>query len=266
MTTRALTSILALFVATPLWADPTEGVVDLDILTGWRTADGTHMAALSIELAPGWKTYWRAPGDAGIPPSFDWAGSENLASASLHWPVPMLFLQNGMRSIGYSNRVVIPIEFNLDDASADAVMSGEVQIGVCEEICIPVSLQFSALLPPTGARDGAIVAALLDRPQTEEEARVGDVTCALTPIDEGLQVTARVDMPASSRGEVVVIEAGDQQVWVSEPETWREGDALYARSDMIHVSGGSFALNRSDVRITVFSGGQSVDIQGCDAG
>ncbi len=41
------------------------------VLEGWVRADGTRMAAVQLDLEPGWKTYWRAPGDAGIPPSFD---------------------------------------------------------------------------------------------------------------------------------------------------------------------------------------------------
>ena len=57
-----------------------------DLLTGWRLEDGRHAAAIRIRLDPGWKTYWRAPGDGGIPPSFDWQGARNLAGWSVHWP------------------------------------------------------------------------------------------------------------------------------------------------------------------------------------
>lgn len=263
---RILTSVIALCMANPMWAGPADGVVELEVLSGWRTADGTHMAGLQIQLAPGWKTYWRSPGDGGIPPRFAWSGSENLAAAAFHWPVPEVFHQNDMRSIGYSDSVVIPVELTIPNSGQDARMRGQIQIGVCEEICVPVLLNFDAVLPAGGTREPSIVAALLDRPQTEREAGVGAVTCTLDPIEDGMRITTRVAMAPMSASEDVVIEAGDQQVWVSEPQTWREGNALYARSDMIHVNGGGFALNRSQVRITVLAGGQSVDIQGCDAG
>lgn len=266
MMTRPFATLLAVALALPAAADPTEGAVSLDVLPGWRTESGTHMAGLQVQLAPGWKTYWRAPGDGGIPPRFGWQGSENLDGVALHWPVPEVFHQNDMRSIGYHGTIVIPIELNLPDAGAPARMRGQVQIGICEEICVPVVLDFDAVLPTEGSRHPSIIAALLDRPRTEQEAGVGDVTCALRPIENGLEVTASIDMPSMGRTEEVVIEAGDQQVWVSEPQTWREGEALFARSDMIHVNGGGFALNRSEVRITVLAGGQSVDIHGCDAG
>jgi len=266
MKNHVLTSILALCVAAPVWAGPADNAVELEILPGWRTDNGTHMAGLQVRLAPGWKTYWRSPGDGGIPPRFGWQGSQNLDAAAFHWPVPEVFEDNGMRSIGYSTSVVIPVEIRVPNADAPAQMRGQVQIGVCDEICVPVLLNFDAELPVSGARDPSIVAALLDRPQTAQEAGVGEVTCAIEPIEDGLRVTTRVNMAPMAGSEDVVIEAGDQQVWVSQPQTWRDGDALFARSDMIHVNGGGFTLNRSEMRITVLAGGQSVDIRGCGAG
>ena len=259
------TFILMICVAFPVVASPADGVVELKVLSGWRTGNGTHMVGLRLRLAPGWKTYWRAPGDGGIPPRFDWQGSQNVATAAFHWPVPEVFNQNGMRSIGYTNILVLPVELSLGDSSEPAHMRGRVQIGVCEHICVPVLLDFDAVLPVGGRRDPAIVAALLDRPMTEDEADVGVVTCAIDPTTDGLRLTIRVDMAQTGGNEAVVIEAGDQQVWVSQPQTWREGNTLFARSDMIHVNGGGFALNRSNVRITVLAGGKAVDIHGCDA-
>ena len=266
MMKRILSSALCALITAPALAGPADGVVDLQVLPGWRTADGTHMAALQLTLAPGWKTYWRVPGDGGIPPRFAWDGSQNLSGVSFHWPVPDISHINNMRTIGYEGVIVIPVEFTVPDEDAPARMAGRVQIGVCEEICVPVVLDFDAALPAGGARNPAIVASLIDRPRTAREAGVGDVTCAIAPTADGLQMTAMIDLPASGGVEEVVIETGDQMVWVSEPDTWRSGGALYAQSDMIHVDGGGFAVNRSDVRITVFAGGGSIDIQGCAAG
>lgn len=263
MTTRMMASLLALCVASPLWAGPADDVVELDILTGWRTDGGTHMAALQVSLAPGWKTYWRIPGDGGIPPRFAWSGSQNLDAVALYWPMPEVFRINAMRSIGYEGTVVIPVELTLKDLSAPARMAGQVQIGICEEVCVPVTLDFDALLPVGGSRDPAIVASLIDRPQTGPEAGVRDVDCEITPIDGGLRVIAQIAMPPIGPSEEVVIESGNQEVWVSEPYTWREAGVLFAASDMIHVDRGGFAVTRSDMRITVFGGGTSVDIRGC---
>ncbi|MEJ6478965.1 MAG: protein-disulfide reductase DsbD family protein, partial [Octadecabacter sp.] len=97
----ALTLAALVALSVPAAADPMDGVAAFDILPGWRTDRGTHMVAVRISLAPGWKTYWRAPGDAGIPPQFQWDGSQNINAAQFHWPIPEVMNQNGMRSIGY---------------------------------------------------------------------------------------------------------------------------------------------------------------------
>ena len=79
------------------------------MLHGWVNSDGTRTAALHLDLAPGWKTYWRAPGDAGIPPRFDWRGSSNVGTVAITWPTPSVFDQNGMRSVGYEDVLTIPL-------------------------------------------------------------------------------------------------------------------------------------------------------------
>ncbi len=264
---RAAALALALLVAGPAAAQGLDAIVGVEVLPGWRTAEGRHMAGVRIRLAPGWKTYWRAPGDAGIPPLFDWAGSENLTGAAFHWPVPDVTWQNGMRTIGYSGEVTIPVELSLADPAAPARMAGRVQLGVCQDVCVPAELGFTAVLPASGGdRDPAILASLVDQPVSAAEAGVGPVRCEVTPIDGGLRLTASLEMDAGRLSDVVVIEAGDPRVWVSEPDVRLAARGLTAVSELLHVDGGPFALDRSAVRITVLAGDGAVDIRGCSAG
>ena len=249
-----------------VFAEPPEDVVQIEVLPGWQTASGTQMAAIRLTLAPGWKTYWRAPGEGGIPPAFGWAGSENIASTEFHWPTPEVIDQNGMRSFGYHDSVVIPIEVTPTEPGMATRLQGEVEIGVCLDICVPMRLNFAADLLPAARRDVAIVTALVDNPVTGAEAGLTGVTCAVEPGDGGIWVTATMDLPETGGAEVVVIEAGDPQVWVSEPQVSRQGGRLSARAEMVHVTGEAFALNRAAVRITVLGTDRAVDIQGCSAG
>ncbi len=255
---------VALLSATAVYSQDLGDIARLDVLPGWRTADDTHMAALSITLAPGWKTYWRAPGDAGIPPLFDWTGSENINAASLKWPTPDVFTINGLQSIGYHDRVIIPIE--LATGNGPAHMKGQVQLGVCEEVCVPVTLDFDALLPAGGDRDPIITSALFDQPLSASDGDVSAATCSATPTDDGLRLTTTLTMPSTGVPETVVIEAGDPAVWVSETVSQRNGDRLTAVADLVQINGDAFALNRSAVRITVLGSDKAVDIQGCTAG
>jgi DsbC/DsbD-like thiol-disulfide interchange protein len=246
-------------------AQSLDGIAQLEVLPGWETSDGTHMAALRVTLAPGWKTYWRAPGDAGIPPMFTWTGSDNIAAAQFHWPVPEVFHQQGLRSIGYHDGVVIPIELTPTNNGAAMHMAGQMNFGVCDEICVPIALDFAAALPRDGGRNPAIVASLINQPLTTHQAGVQSVTCAIDPADNGVQITAAIAMQSTGREEIV-IEAGDPAVWVSEPSVSRAGGQITAVSRMVHRDGGAFALDRSAVRITVIGNGQAVDIVGCAAG
>ncbi len=266
MKTRPTLALLAALAGQPALAGPPDDVVQLDVLPGWTTAGGTHMAAIRLTLAPGWKTYWRAPGDAGIPPAFGWQGSQNIAAAQFHWPVPQVFDQNGMRSIGYADQVVIPIELTPARPDGPLHMVGEVDLGVCHDICVPVRLPFDAILVPDGGRDAAIVSALVDQPLTEAEGQVSAVTCALAASNGGQWLTTTLTLPSTGGQEVVVIETADPHVWVSEAATTRDGLTLTATSELVHASGGAITLDRSALRITVLGRDRAVDITGCTAG
>ena len=262
---RIVMFCLAMISATAPRAQGLEDVVRVDILPGWTTASGSRMAGIAISLAPGWKTYWRAPGDAGIPPMLSYAGSENIGAVRMQWPVPEVFHQNGMRSIGYSGQVILPLEISRSGAG-EMRLAGELSIGVCRDICVPVYLEFDAALPEGGARDARIVAALVDRPLAASEAGVRRADCAVAASERGIELTAEVELPGLTGAEEVVIEAGDPQVWVSEPEMTRRGDVLTARVQMSRVSGSGFAVDRSEVRITILGRDRAVDIRGCSAG
>jgi DsbC/DsbD-like thiol-disulfide interchange protein len=239
-------------------------MVRLDVLPGWREADGRHMAGLRLTLAPGWKTYWRAPGSAGLPPRFDFRGSVGIEGADLRWPVPDLFEAGGFRSIGYHDAVTIPVELQLLPGAGPVRLAGEAEIGVCEAVCVPVRLAFAADLPPEGARDPAIAAALAARPLTAGEAGAR-ATCTLAPSGDGLALTVRVAVPDQGGEEAVVVETADPALWVSETESAREGGTLTAVAEALARDGGPASVDRSALRITVLGEHGAVDIRGCDA-
>ncbi|MCA0929873.1 protein-disulfide reductase DsbD domain-containing protein [Ruegeria profundi] len=250
----------------PAQAQRVDGVVKLDILDGGRTASGTYLGALRLTLQDGWKTYWRAPGDAGIPPQFDWQNSQNVGDVSITWPAPEVFVQNGLQSIGYANQLVLPVEITPRNPAKPVRLRGDMDLGVCKDVCIPERLDFDHMLDANAARNPAIAAALAQRPFSAKEARVTAASCHLTPTVDGMQIEARVTMPSAGGREVAVIEPGDPALWTSQPETTRQGDTLVATSEVISAAGGSFALDRSDIRITVLGAKHAVDIQGCSAG
>jgi DsbC/DsbD-like thiol-disulfide interchange protein len=240
-----------------------EEVVRAEVLPGWRTERGTLMAALKLTLAPGWKTYWRAPGDAGIPPSFDWTGSRNLAGVAFHWPTPDVFRSFGIRTVGYADELVLPMELRPADPGAPVRLRAAMQLGVCETVCIPAELSFTAVIDGPGAADPAIRAALAARPLSARAAGVRGVECALTPIADGVRLDATIAMPSLGDPEIALVEAGDPSVWVSEPLVARAENALRVRADLVPPPGQALALDRSALRFTVLGSSRAVDIRGC---
>lgn len=244
-------------------ANPYADNVSVRLLPGWQQADGTHVAALELRLADGWKTYWRTPGDAGVPPIFSWGESQNVASVDVIWPQPEVFYQNGMRSIGYSHHVILPLR--VQPKSGGAVhLDGELQFGICSDICVPMSVSFDQLaLPDAGRPVPSIAAALANRPYSQRDAGVGRVTCDVTPKGKRTMVRAEIEMPTAGGEEIVVVETSDPSIWVSEAETRRENGRLVAEAELIAMQGGAVMFDRSAVRLTVLGQGRSVDIKGC---
>ena len=242
---------------------PAETVLQAEILPGWETERGTQMAGLRLTLAPGWKTYWRAPGDAGIPPRFDWSASSNMKSVATYWPRPMVFDKNGMRTIAYENEVVLPLELTPSTPGTPIMLQGRMELGVCHDICMPMSLELHAELPARPDPE-PIRAALAARPTSAAQAGVGRVTCTAEPISDGLRLTAEIPLPPMGGEEVVVVELRDPAIWISEAEVTRQGNSLFAVADLVPEAAAPFALDRSSVRFTLLSGQKAVDIRGCE--
>ena len=277
---RAMIRLLAALFALPLAAlaaaNPAaaqafnlDDVVKAEILPGWRAPDGRHFAALHLTMAPGWKTYWRVPGAAGIPPEFTFAGSDNLASVTVHWPVPHVFSVNGLTSIGYSDELVLPLEVAPVAADVAVQLHIAAEMGVCKDICVPLALALASDLEASGAGpDPVIETALASRPTPGKSAGLAGLTCSIAAISDGLQLTATMTLPdtVAGSGAVAAVELDGSAVWTSPPVLARHGDRLTLTTDLVPADGAPFALNRSDLRFTILSGGDAVEFRGCPAG
>lgn len=262
----ALFAVMSGHLASPALArDPAP--VSVEVLQGWALADGRRVAALKLTLLEGWKTYWRVPGDSGIPPQFSWTGARNIADMQITWPQPKVFHDDGTRSIGYKGQLVIPLHIAPKRGDKPIRLKGKMDIGVCSDICMPHTLKFDDMLVPVGLVPiPEIASAMASAPFTAAEAGVRAVTCRISPTADGMQIEARITMPSAGGREETVIEAGQNGIWVSEPKTKRHGADIVAVSQMYHADGPAFSVDRSEVRITVLGGSYAVDIRGCSAG
>ena len=254
---RTTIAALLCFATPALSFDIPDELAQADFMPGWRDG-GTHVAGLTIQLAPGWKTYWRAPGDSGIPPRFNWSGSSNISDVEVRFPVPQIYDQYGMRSIGYEDYVTFPLLITARDSTLPISLQGEVSIGVCEEVCVPVTLNVSTQLPAGGSPDRHLAGLLEDKPESG-----GRLTCDISPISDGLRMTAVASIPQLSGEEVAIIETGDPEVWISSPVVERQGGTLRADVEMVAPTAKPFVLARSEVRMTVLANGRAIELVGC---
>ena len=255
--------LLAAMMLAPLPAVAMD-VIKGELLQGWVLPDGNRVAAIRMTMAPGWKTYWRAPGDMGIPPHFDWTGSENLSAVDVEWPAPTVFREKNLTTIGYRDQVLLPLRITTPDKGAPVMLKTTIDMGVCLDICVPATLHIQGLIDTDATRAvPAIAASLAQRPYSAKEAGVTKATCTVTVKDGDVQLEASLTLPDAGGQEVVVIESGNPDIWVSEADTSRQGNILKAKVDMAHVGGATVAISRAAVRITVLGSEHSVDILGC---
>ena len=117
----------------------------VSMLSGGQGGD-IWQAGVLIELEPNWKTYWRVPGDTGIPPQFDWAGSKNSGAIEVGYPVPSRFQDAGGESIGYHDQVLFPISVMPEKPGEMVHLQLNMFFAVCNEICIPAKAKAELLL------------------------------------------------------------------------------------------------------------------------
>src|SRR5712671_7513784 len=150
------------------------------LLAGSRSGP-VLMGGIAFQLQPGWKTYWRTPGDSGVPPRFDFSKSENIEAVTVLWPAPAKFDDGaGGHSLGYHNQVVLPLRIVAKNADKPVILRAAINYAVCEKLCIPVEANAElAFASVASTEDGNLSEALNAVPKP---ANVGDPN-PLTVVD-----------------------------------------------------------------------------------
>ena len=184
-------NVLASIIAAGLLPLPASIAAADPVATPWTTVETSRVrlvagrtampfklvAGIEIEMAEGWKTYWRNPGSSGVPPRIDWSQSGNLASARLAFPAPSRFADRDGDTIGYKTYVVLPLELSAADATRPIDLKLSVEYGICKDICIPVELTLSLTVPADAtafAPDSRVTAALAYVPRAGAEVKPKD--------------------------------------------------------------------------------------------
>jgi suppressor for copper-sensitivity B len=184
----------------------------------------TAELGLTLALKPGWKTYWRTPGDAGIPPRIDLgATAVNVAGLDVAYPAPHRFGAADAPSLGYSGTVTLPLTVHLADPARPARVVLSVMLGVCRDICVPVTEEIVAEIVPGASGAASAVIAAARRAVPHPVAAGAPLSVVALSRADAADPVVLLDIDPGPDGPVgdVFVEAGDD--WVL-PQPTRVGD------------------------------------------
>jgi DsbC/DsbD-like thiol-disulfide interchange protein len=175
---------------------------------------GELRAGIELRLAAGWKTYWRYPGDSGVPPAFDFAKSGNVKSIEVHWPGPHRFTDETGSSIGYKDGVLLPLRVVAQDPRRPVVLRLALDYAICERLCIPAKGTASLELTRSAtSNEAAMAAAEAKVPQPVPFGDLGRFAIRAMEKQEGPKPRIVVDVAAPAGVPLDLFVEGPSSDW-----------------------------------------------------
>ncbi|WP_245321494.1 protein-disulfide reductase DsbD domain-containing protein [Bradyrhizobium sp. NAS96.2] len=152
------------------WQQDTHSAVRL--LAGSRSG-AVLLGGIAFQLQDGWKTYWRTPGDSGVPPRFDFSKSDNVDAVTVMWPAPRRFDDGaGGTSLGYKHQVVLPLRIVAKNPDKPLVLRADISYAVCEKLCVPVEAKAELAFASVASTEDAALSEALNA--VPKPANIGD--------------------------------------------------------------------------------------------
>ena len=197
------------------------------VTSGKPDAEGRLKGILDIELKPGWKTYWRDPGDAGVPPTIDVSANPGIAGAELDFPAPQRHDEGDFKWAGYDYSLGLPVTFTFKGEAGPATIDAAVFLGVCETICVPVQaeLTLDPARDPDNPDDAAAVSAAFAAIPSAASAGFG---VRLAEKAGGGKVVLEATFPGDPATAELFIAGGDGYVFSAPVREERHGKTFFS--------------------------------------
>jgi suppressor for copper-sensitivity B len=226
--------------------------------------DGATVSlGLHFKLRPGWKIYWRTPGDAGFPPEADWAGSDNLKAAVLSWPTPSRFSIFGLETLGYENEVLLPLTVTLMRPGEALRLNASIRYLACKDICIPYTAALAFELPPGLAAPGpdagviARFAALV--PGTDGSLSIERTTLLTGGPDPVVQIEARSTRRFVNPDLFVEFAKAPNEIVFGKPKVRLSDGGTRAVIEVRGIGADPDAVNGAALIFTLVDGGRAIE-------
>jgi DsbC/DsbD-like thiol-disulfide interchange protein len=224
--------------------------------------DGDARAGIEIKLQPGWHTYWRYPGDSGVPPRFDFTGSDNLAAANVSFPAPHAFTDEAGTIIGYKGNVVLPMRVVPRQKDRPVTLRGKIDYAVCEKLCVPVEAKVELTLPPGGVDNAVLDAAEARVPKPVTATQAG--LKAKRAGGDKAKPLISVDLAAPSGTPVEVFVEGPTSEWalpIPKPAPGAPAGHQYFKFELDGLPPGVDAKAPADLTFTIVQGDRATEVK-----
>jgi DsbC/DsbD-like thiol-disulfide interchange protein len=260
-TLAALTAPAAQAADESAWNEDVRSAIRL-IAGSNKAGDTTLRAGIEVKLRPGWKTYWRYPGDSGVPPQFDFSGSENLKKADVLYPAPHLFTDETGQSLGYKDTVIFPIVMSPQQAGKPIRLRVKVDYAVCEKLCVPVEGRAELTLKPGASKhDPALTVAEAHVPKHVTAAQLGLTAKRTTG---GAKPTVTVDLGAPAGKPVELFVEGPTPQWalpIPKPAQSAPPGRAQFSFELDGLPPGVDPKSPTDLIFTVVTGDRAVEVK-----
>ena len=169
-------------------------------------------AGIEIKMQPAWHTYWRYPGDSGVPPRFSFAGSDNLATVKVLYPAPHAFTDEVGTTIGYKDNVILPLRVVPRQKDKPVTLRAKVDYAVCEKLCVPVEAKLELTISPADGADNPALTAAEARVPTPVSAAEAGLTVRRAN-DDKRKPLVFVDLAAPTGQPVELLVEGPTPEW-----------------------------------------------------
>jgi DsbC/DsbD-like thiol-disulfide interchange protein len=241
------------------WSEDTRSAIRL--IAGSNKSATPLRAGVELRLQPGWKTYWRYPGDSGVPPRFDFSGSDNLKSAMVLYPAPHLFSDEAGNSLGYKDSVTFPVQVTPKQVGKPVTLHLKFDYAVCEKLCVPAQGSAAlALATGNSAQDTTLRDAEAQVPQKVSAAQAG---LTVRRINNTGKPLVMVDLKAPPGAPVDIFVEGPTPEWalpIPKPAPDAPGGHRQFGFELDGLPPGVDPKGQFDLTFTVVESGRAIEV------
>lgn len=265
------TALASASLATPLAAPAhaadasawsTDSKSQARLIAGDNKSGDRLRAGIEVQLQPGWHTYWRYPGDSGVPPRFDFAGSDNVKTARVLFPAPHLFTDETGNSIGYTGNVIFPVLVTPRDPGKPVALRLKIDYAVCEKLCIPAEGKAELTLAPGPSTQEPILAAA--DAQVPKEISAAEAGLTVRRVNDAAKPLIAVDLKTGTGKSAVLFVEGPTPEWalpIPKPAQGAPAGHQHFGFELDGLPPGVSPKGRFDLTFTIVEGDHATEVK-----